>query len=153
MLHYPAVILPVTNGVNVHCYLTVRERSLICYLFCYIIMHLQSHYRNVITPLATNSDYIVIQECSRWQSDTKSRFVTMTGVEGCVNKLEELRGYLREHMRFYDEYDMYSPIEKCALPGKFRDIRQRIRDMQVYEDDTWILNYPRCGMLSNKTVH
>ena len=70
----------------------------------------------------------------------------MTEDKGNANRSDELRSYLRKHMHFYDEYDMYSPMEKCSMPGKFRDIRQRIRDFDVYEDAVWILNYPRAGM-------
>lgn len=33
----------------------------------------------------------------------------------------------------------------CVLPAKFVDYADRIRNFQVYEDDVWIVTFPKCG--------
>lgn len=65
--------------------------------------------------------------------------------ESDSGRQNELRRYLSKNMYLYDFYKMYSPVEKFTFPEKFRDLQQKIRDMEVYEDDTWLLTYPRSG--------
>ena len=70
--------------------------------------------------------------------------------ESDSGRQNELRRYLSKNMYLYDFYKMYSPVEKFTFPEKFRDLQQKIRDMEVYEDDTWLLTYPRSGRLTGR---
>ena len=39
----------------------------------------------------------------------------------------------------------YGEYKGFALPNKFTKMQQRILDMEVYDDDIWIVTYPKCG--------
>jgi len=34
---------------------------------------------------------------------------------------------------------------KCILPPKYKDLGQRIKNMEVRPDDVWLVSYPRTG--------
>lgn len=34
---------------------------------------------------------------------------------------------------------------KCILPPKYKDLGQRIKNMEVRSDDVWLVSYPRTG--------
>lgn len=34
---------------------------------------------------------------------------------------------------------------KCILPPKYKDLGQRIRNMEIRPDDVWLVSYPRTG--------
>lgn len=57
----------------------------------------------------------------------------------------DLVAYLYEHMATYQHAGYYYPVEKCLLPARFRPLRQRIRDMEVFDDDTWVVVFPKSG--------
>lgn len=60
-------------------------------------------------------------------------------------KKDELIRYLVDHSEyFFNGLDFY-PELKCLLPMKFLQYSKRIHDLTVYEDDTWVLSYPKCG--------
>lgn len=61
------------------------------------------------------------------------------------NYRSDLYSYLCKHLYYYEASKFYQPVPKCSLPLKFREFAQRIRDLDVYEDDTWALIFPRCG--------
>lgn len=61
------------------------------------------------------------------------------------NSDDDMMDYLNKYMVLYTNRTLYNPIDKCLLPSMFRKFEQRIRDMEVYEDDTWMLSFPRSG--------
>lgn len=34
---------------------------------------------------------------------------------------------------------------KCILPPKYKDLGERVRNMEVRSDDVWLVSYPRTG--------
>lgn len=59
---------------------------------------------------------------------------------------EELERYIKEHMALQGgySYHYYEDIG-CYMPYKFLEEEQRMRDLEVFEDDVWVLTYPKCG--------
>lgn len=57
----------------------------------------------------------------------------------------EMVEYMRKHGLSFKNWGFYYEAEKCLLPGKFRALRQRIRDFEVHNDDTWEIVYPKTG--------
>lgn len=53
--------------------------------------------------------------------------------------------YLIENTTFFEGGIDYYPEQNCALPIKFKECSQRVRDFQVYEDDVYVLSFPKCG--------
>lgn len=52
------------------------------------------------------------------------------------------------------KYDELFPVQNCFievnpgkvyLPRKFADIGESIKDLPVYDDDVWLVSYPRTG--------
>uniref|UniRef100_A0A182W219 Sulfotransferase domain-containing protein n=1 Tax=Anopheles minimus TaxID=112268 RepID=A0A182W219_9DIPT len=43
------------------------------------------------------------------------------------------------------DYPLASTPSPAIVPAKFRNYAQQVRDMQVHEDDVWIVTYPKCG--------
>lgn len=33
----------------------------------------------------------------------------------------------------------------CAMPEEYELYAERLRNFEVYEDDTWVISYPKCG--------
>lgn len=58
---------------------------------------------------------------------------------------EELVEYMKEHVGQFKGGMRFYPDIKCLLVKQFENYEQRIRGMEVYEDDVWLLTYPKCG--------
>lgn len=58
---------------------------------------------------------------------------------------DELIKYIEEKCEFFENGFHFYPQIKCLLPVKYLDYEKRIRDLTVYEDDVWVLTYPKCG--------
>lgn len=41
---------------------------------------------------------------------------------------------------------------RCLLPPQFVFYGTRIRDMEIYEDDVWMVSYPRTGKTQSKVT-
>lgn len=61
------------------------------------------------------------------------------------NSDDDMRDYLRNNSAFYSKRTFYYPMDKILVPSLYRRFQQRIRDTEVYEDDTWMLAFPRSG--------
>jgi len=40
----------------------------------------------------------------------------------------------------------------CLLPLQFVFYAQKIRDLTIYEDDVWMISYPRTGKYFNNSI-
>lgn len=58
---------------------------------------------------------------------------------------EELVEYIKEHVIGFKNGFKFYPDIKCILNKGFENYEKRIRDMEVYDDDVWLLTYPKCG--------
>lgn len=62
-----------------------------------------------------------------------------------ISSRDELVEYIIKNTRFF-ESGMHDYVkEKCCLPAPFVKYEKRIRDFRVFEDDVWVLTYPKCG--------
>lgn len=61
---------------------------------------------------------------------------------GGPGRNEELLEYIKKRMP--NKFKLYPDI-KCMLKKQIEPYEKRIRRMEVYDDDVWVLTYPRCG--------
>ncbi|XP_053669265.1 luciferin sulfotransferase-like [Anopheles marshallii] len=53
--------------------------------------------------------------------------------------------YIKIQLNDLTDYPLASAPPAAIVPAKFRNYAQQVRDFQVYEDDVWIVTYPKCG--------
>lgn len=58
---------------------------------------------------------------------------------------KELVEYVKEHVRDLKHGLRFYPEIKCLIRKYYEHYEKRIRDMEVYEDDVWLLTFPKCG--------
>lgn len=58
---------------------------------------------------------------------------------------DELVEYIVKNTRFFETGMRYYSKEKCCLPVPFVKYEKRIHDFRIFEDDVWVLTYPKCG--------
>ena len=56
-----------------------------------------------------------------------------------------LMEYIIKNSRFFEAGMKFYTKEKCCLPAAFVKHEKRIRDLEVFEDDVWVITYPKCG--------
>lgn len=43
------------------------------------------------------------------------------------------------------DYPLDTPPARAIVSAKYQSYAQQVRDFQVYEDDVWIVTFPKCG--------
>lgn len=63
-----------------------------------------------------------------------------------MSEKKELLQYFDEHVSVRDFKGSYFfPDTGCVLTKDYLQHQKRIKDLQVFEDDVWVLSYPKCG--------
>lgn len=44
-----------------------------------------------------------------------------------------------------DPNDNEVNVKKVVMPEKFKPMAVRIKEMEVYDDDIWVMSFPKCG--------
>lgn len=64
--------------------------------------------------------------------------ITLTTIEGDVGaRMDKIFGLKSSFLRVEPSH--------CLLPPHFVFYGTKIRDMEIYEDDVWMVSYPRTG--------
>lgn len=76
---------------------------------------------------------------------SNKKSLTFTTVEGDVGeKLDKMYGVKPSFLRVEPG--------NCLLPPQFVFHGTKIRDMEVYDDDVWMVSYPRTGKIRSKSI-
>jgi len=74
----------------------------------------------------------------------KRSIVFSTMDDETADKLDEIFGTKPSVVKVQPSY--------CLLPPKIIFYAQKIRDMPVYEDDIWMISFPRTGKYFSNTI-